>query len=591
MEKVKKIGFAALAFVCACGFSAFAQETAEEGTEPITPPPPLIADLEKSKTAPEPETPGTKLLLTPLTSSGLWTMGGSIQTQPAIGELEIAKNPGDGTVKARPQPNSVYYGTPPKSAASIISLGTQGNDIDRFFSTTSFSETGYSGAFGYFGFDKDSLSVGVSRKFTGGAVTSLYYNGNIIEDIFAYISNNSLTNGQVGLGASDGVDGTDYSFMGDLKDRNNINSRTNVGLLFGVGGFGLSIGYSQKLFGLVRKSDAEPEEVGNATNDGVISNAQEALLDNALVPHLEVGFRAGGSKMVFKTTVGFQIDIHQHRELSRGEKITLPGYFSTGTGTYTRDENVTAKLAADYLEPALTLRLEADFPSDNRSRLALGLEVGGRLKMFSNLDDKAETISGIFWSEDRDTGGYLNSVTEAPFDMEILLRPSVRYITRLGERFKIGLSGGFGVGMKFGETTTKTYQWADRTAFMTSDDPYNDTTLSNTITTIPNLDLALYPNLGVGFSIDIVANVFTLNGGIGAVQTLYTIRTGTTEIDIGGAKEKKPLFEQSWGKPLAQFALGATFSFKENFSLDAMFSTNGTAFDDANFAVQFKASF
>jgi hypothetical protein len=177
-------------------------------------------------------------------------------------------------------------------------LGTQGNDIDCFFSTTAFKETSYSSAFGYFGFDKNSLSVGVSRKFIGGAVTSLYYNGNIIEDIFAYISNNSLTNGQVSLGASDGDGGSNYDFIGDLKDRNNINSRTNVGLLFGVGGFGLSIGYSQKLFGLVRNSDAQPQPGLVDPTNGEISNMQEALLDNALVPHIELGFR-GGSKVVF----------------------------------------------------------------------------------------------------------------------------------------------------------------------------------------------------------------------------------------------------------------------------------------------------
>jgi hypothetical protein len=607
MVNLKKIVF--FAGIFAFGLLAFAQDAEDAEAEEAagTPPPPISVT---SETPSFDESKLSKLLLTPLNSSDIWTMGDSIQAKTDMDRLEIAKNPAaatgvdkDGKPKERPVPNSVYFGVPPKSTSSIISLGTNGNDVDRFFSTTAFSETSYNGAFGFFGFDNNSLSAGVSRKFNTGAVASLYYNGNIVEDIFAYIANNSLTNGAVSLEAQDGITGTDYDFMGDLKDRNNINSRNNVGILFGAGGFGISIGYSQKLFGLVRKSDAQPQRVGS-TASAAISNMQEAMLDNALVPQLELGFRAEGKKAVFKTSLAFQVDIHQHRELSKGQIITLANYYPpAGTQSYTVSSNVTDKLSADYIEPAVTFKFETDFPSDNRSQLALGLEVGGGLKMYSNLDDKAEAVNGIFWSEDTGAGvtsAYYNSVTEKPLDLEVRARPSVRYITRIGKRFKVGLNGGFGVGFKFGETTTKTYGWTNKGDFMTDSDPYNDGNLVDLSTsgynpvvkTLPALDLALYPNLGVGFAIDIVPNVFTLNGGVGAVQTLYRIRTGEIEIDDGtGTKVKTPLFEQNWGKPLAQLALGAAFNFKSNFSLDAMFSTNGTSLDNANFAVQVKASF
>jgi hypothetical protein len=531
-------------------------------------------------------------------------MGGSLEGKIDLNKLEIAKNPGtpsgvddEGNPKERPRADSVYFGVPPKSTSSIISLGTNGNDVDRFYSTTAFGETGYSNAFGYFGFDNNSLSAGVSRKFSNGAVTSLYYNGNIVEDMFAYIANNSLTNGAVSLGAEENITGVNYNFLGDLKDRNNINSRSNVGILFGSGGFGISVGYSQKLFGLVQKSDAQPQRVGS-TDDAVISNTQEALLDNALVPQLELGFRSDLGKAVVKTTLAFQVDIHQHRELSRGGKITLDDYFNSGS-TYTVSENVTEKLSADYIEPAITFRLETDFPSDNRSRLSLALEAAGGLKMYSNLDDKAKKVGGVYWSEDKGADGFFNSVTEKPFDLEVRARPSVRYLTRVGRRLRVGLNGGFGVGFKFGESSTKTYEWTDKETFMASDDPYNDGNLADpssgynpVVKTLPALDLALYPHLGIGFAVDIVENVFTLNGGVGAAQTLYRIRTGEIEVDDGtGSAVKTPLFEQSWGKPLAQLALGAVFTFKKNFALDAMFSTNGTSLDNANFAVQFKASF
>jgi hypothetical protein len=489
--------------------------------------------------------------------------------------------------------DSVYFGVPPKAASSVVNFGITGSDIDRFMSATSFQDTSYIGRFGYFGFDRDSLSAGVSGKFARNMTASLYYNGNIVEDVFAYISNNSLTNGKVGLGAQDGISGTDYDFVGDLKDRNNINSRSNINLMFGAGIFGINVGYSQKLFGLVKKSTAEPQRK-DLTDDAVIENMQEALLDNALVPNVEFGLRFDTARAVVKTALGFQVDIHQHREMAKGETIELPDYFGGQTGTYTVTAEQTRKLSADYLEPAVTFRIEGEFPAD-RSRLGIALETAGRLKLYSNMDDKGGKVDGIFWSQDIYNGAYINSVTTSNLDLEVLGRPSVRYATMLSDRFTAGLSGGFGVGLKFGSYTTKNYAWTSKADFMLNDDPYDDAYLSTdvdlpgTVETIPSLDMALYPNLGAGFSFNVVPGTFVLNGGVGAVQTLYRIRTGevTTETPIGSVTT--PLLEQSWGKPLAQLALGAMFRFKQNFTLDALFSSNGTRFDNANFVIQFSA--
>jgi hypothetical protein len=173
------------------------------------------------------------------------------------------------------------------------------------------------------------------------------------------------------------------------------------------------------------------------------------------------------------------------------------------------------------------------------------------------------------------------------------MRPSVRFVTSIGDFLKIGLSGGFGIGMKFGATTIKTYTWeGGKDAYMASANPYGNAFLTETQKNTPTSDVALYPNLGIGFSLNIVQGIFALNGGIGATQTLYRIRTSEVETTKKGEKTQKvPTLEQSWGKPLAQLALGATFNFMKNFSLDALFSTNGTSFDNANFVVQFSARF
>jgi hypothetical protein len=533
-------------------------------------------------------------LLVPLNSALIWSMDGDEGRNSAdFDSLKIAKNPGDTSVSSeeRPVSQGVYFGVPPKSASSVITLGVIGNDVDRFLSATAFQDVSYVSNFGYFAFDRDSFSVGVSGRFGNGMAAGLHYNGNIIEDIFAYISNNSLTNGKVGLGASDDGTSASYDFMGDLKDRNNINSRSNINLLFGFGNLGFVLGYSQKLFGLVKRSSPEPQPVKDNLQDAIVYNTLEAVLDNALAPHLEIGYAADTNLLTFRIALGFQLDIHQHRELSRGQTIMLPDYFTVSSGTYAVTDS-TEKLMADYFEPAFALRLETDFLSDSFSQLGIAFETGVKTKLYSNFDDRGDTVNGVFWSQNTSFAApYTNSVTKYTLDMEVLLRPSLRYVmSLLNRRLKIGLSGGFGIGMNFGARATETNTWTQgKTSYLQDDPADGDPTV---IATLPGSDLGLYPNLGIGLMFAIIPDRFSINAGIGATQTLYRIKTGEIEMTSpAGITTKTPLLEQSWGKPLAQFAVGATFNFLKACSLDALFSSNGTSFDNANFVLQFHATF
>jgi hypothetical protein len=97
--------------------------------------------------------------------------------------------------------------------------------------------------------------------------------------------------------------------------------------------------------------------------------------------------------------------------------------------------------------------------------------------------------------------------------------------------------------------------------------------------------------LGIGLIFQLTPE-FSLNAGIGAVQNLYSLKTGLTETELpDGSSEKTPIMVQSWGKPLAQMALGGTFTFKKNFTLDAMLSSNGTSLDNTSFMLLFSAHF
>jgi hypothetical protein len=581
----KLVAAAVLALAAGAGFAQEGDNGAENVPRVFASP-----DSVLPATASQEQFKPLKLLLSPLHSSSIWNLrdsGGADNSELAARETPFAQNPVEGGLRL---PGGVYFGVPAKSALSTISLGVFGDNIDRFLSVTSFNDADYKTSFVFFGFDKNSLSAGVSRRFQGGTMAGLYYNGNIIEDLLSYVTNNAPNNGSAGMNASDSFDDIDYDFFGSVKGRNFIDSRSNINLMFGAGVFGLDVGYSQKLFGRAEQSSAKRDDPGSYP--AVIYDTQNAILDNALAPHIDAGLRLDLGNVIFKTVLGFQIDIHQRRELNKGTKYTLQNS-TTYSEHFIRD-----KLSADYIEPAFTLRFELDFPNDSRSYLGFGLETAGSARIYSNRDDKGGVVAGIFWSEDTQTGQtpgvYQNSITFRPFDAELYLRPSVRYITAITRGLHIGLSGGFGMGFRFGQSETRSWRWSDKSAYDASLAPYSSAIpeFQETVTEIPSTDIALYPNLGVGFIYEIVPDAFALNGGVGAAQELYRLRTGEVETYTQGAGATiMPLFKQSWGKPLAQFALGAVFSFKKNYKLHTMFSSNGTSFDDASFILQFSAQF
>jgi hypothetical protein len=576
---------AVLAFVAGADF-------AQEGNNGVENAPRVFESPGSTVTAPasQEQYKPLKFLLAPLHSSSIWSLrnvGDADNSELAVRETPFAKKPTEGGFSL---PGSVYFGVPAKSALSTISLGVFGDNIDRFLSVTSFNDTDYKTSFGFFGFDKNSLSAGVSRRFQGGMMAGLYYNGNIVEDLLSYVTNNASSSGSVGMNASDSFTDIDYGFFGNIPGRNFIDSRSNINLMFGAGVFGIDAGYSQKLFGRAEQSSAKRDDPHNYP--AYIYDTQNAILDNALVPHIDMGFHFDFNNVVFKTALGFQVDIHQRRELNKGTKYKL-----IDSSNYTRNF-VTDKLAADYIEPAFTVRFELDFLNDNRSYLGFSFESAGSARIYSNMDDKGEFIAGIFWSEDTQTGTtpdiYENSITFRALNAELYLRPSVRYITAITSSLRIGLCGGFGMGFRFGQSETQSWQWNDKNEYAASPAPYSRSiaAFQGTVTEIPNTDIALYPNLGVGFTYEIVPGTFALNGGVGAAQELYRLRTGEVETYTqSGGTRIMPLFEQAWGKPLAQFALGAAFSFKKNYKLHTMFSSNGTSFDDASFILQFSAQF
>ena len=439
----------------------------------------------------------------------------------------------------------------------------------------------------------NSLSIGVSRRFLG-AITSLYYSGNIIEDMFGYIQNNPGL-GQVSIEAIEGLSGSDYELLGELNGKNNIDSRTTVNALFGVGSFGINLGYSQHLTGHVSADAGNP--FPGSGQDGTINTGKNALLDNSIAPSLEIGLTFGGQKVIVRTTLAATLDIHSYRDFKQGSMVNLSNYFLPGStsGTYTITDNVTEKELADYYEPAGLFRAEFEFPTDERSRAALAIEGGYRYRLYSNADDKGNTINGKYYS--RKTGlqgerGFKYTTTEIS-DWGIIGRPSIRYISAVTNRLRVGLNGGVGLNMDFGKETSREYHYLNFLDYQDDDNPIYD----NITTRLTDLSLAVNPLLGIGMVFEIVPGRFKVNAGAGAEQTLYRFSVGTETTNIGGNEVETPLFTQEWGKPEAQLGLGATFMFgrpeisESRYTLDAMFSSNGMDLSKSNFVVQFSARF
>jgi hypothetical protein len=489
---------------------------------------------------------------------------------------------------------SFMLGVPAASTSSRITIGVLGTDVDNFVSASSFQDVSYEKTFGEIGFDDRALSIGVSRKFLG-AVTSIYYNGNIIDDMFAIIANNENSGKRLELSSLNDLKGADFDLKDGLDElgTGTVLSKTNIQLLLGIGIVGIKLGYNQDLSGGVTDTTGSIGKAADNENDAIFKlEGTDANLDNALAPSVEFGFHfiVGKKKdVIMRMNVGAQVDIHSYREFYKGSTMRVANYYSDPDPSNWEDsieEDVVTKTVGDYIQPIGVLRFEWEFPTDEKSRIAIGIETGFKMKFYSNLNDKGKLVKGKYTSTKTGplgVNGYTYAVTESPFDINIIGRPSVRYITSIG-RLSLGIHGAVDLtgDLLLGENT-KTYDFESYQAYTDAKTKSAMDAALISETTKTRVDLAVKPLLGIGVSYAITTG-FLLNAGVGAEQTLYKftpIGVDTTDgVDVS-------IGNQTWGAPTALLSLGATFKFKETAALDAMFSANGIDLGKAKFVVQF----
>jgi hypothetical protein len=506
-------------------------------------------------------------------------------------ESDVVEPPVGQPPAAPVQPSPLLPGVPPTSISSSLSFGTIGTDVDKFLSTTGFQDIGYQKGFGYLGLDNTGLSAGISGVF-GRAVTSLYYNGNIIEDLFMIIANNPNAGGG-GISSYEGINGTDFTYKNfEETGPGDLDSRSNVALLFGIGNIGIKAGYSQTLNGFVKDITSAPyreTENGVTTANGLIDSGKTAALSSSMAPYIEAGLRFGTDRM-FRLILSFSYGINTEREFSKGEQLNITNYFDPAApGPYelTRNDSVIRKSYADYTQPTVALRFEAEYPISSNSRISMGIETGGSTKLYNNTDDTGKTLDGnTFQSVVKGpdgADGYEYSISKIE-NFTFMGKPSVRYIHQFTNRLLFGLSGSIGLNMVFGNSTTKTYSYATFSDYIVDPNSMIGSTVSKDDI---DTDLTASSSVGIGMSFAVLPEQFIVNLGVSADQDLYQVRSGTNTLEIlGNVPTKSPILEQTWGKPTAKIALGSTLMLKKNLALDAMFSTNGTSLDGSNFVLQ-----
>jgi hypothetical protein len=234
------------------------------------------------------------------------------------------------------------------------------------------------------------------------------------------------------------------------------------------------------------------------------------------------------------------------------------------------------------------VRAEFEFPTDAKSRLALGIEGGWKTKIYSNFDDKGKAVKGAYHSVSINNGmnGFDYDVSKIT-DMAFAISPSVRYITAMSNRLTVGLSGTMAFEYGLYKEVRAFYHADDIGEYQSGDEE-----ILRTVTKNVPLNLSINPTLGIGLCYAIVPDQFLINAGAGGRQKLYSLSVGTAKTQaVGKAGIDDPVSDEEWGKPEAQLSLGATFMFKKGFALDALFSANGISLEKANFVVQFSASY
>jgi hypothetical protein len=457
----------------------------------------------------------------------------------------------------------------PESSLSKATGGTLTGDADAFMSTVDWSSIeGMESTFILGGVDEYGLALGFAKKL-GKVYLGASYSGDLIDELYRRVTNKEIDN----LWKTDVKDDANDTFTSSLYRDDGVpagaaTSNNDVNIIFGVGVFGLRLGFAEWIQSVENYSDAPYWEF------------QESL-ETVLKPNLELGFNIQAGKVTIKPALWGALEIHQFKSKTGDLNPDAGSSTNPQVSWVIRDDQI------NFTELSGGLSLGFDIALSDTSSISFGLEGEGALRLYKDPDDPDGILSSLE-SGNATTGGYplfplrtgssggylikggtytpagspglpLGTKVSIPLDLQISGAPSFGFTGDISERVTLGLNiainGGFGL--------------------LTVED--DDGVDVNSITTTV---LGAAPDLALGASFHLIPDHFSLHAGIGV--ELFSFSYATSEAEFSGVTVPKKT-TTSFGMPHVRFGGGLTVNLTEAVALDAMAFSSGLDFDSTKF--------
>jgi hypothetical protein len=441
---------------------------------------------------------------------------------------------------ALPKTQDLHF---PVSSVNRASAGTISGDADAFMSAANWpSIENMNSFFVLAGVDEYGLALGFAKKL-GKAYFGASYSGDLIDEIYRRVTNRetgSLIAGMSVRKTNDAVIGRPGLYTQDgSPPAGEKESSNDVNLIFGIGIFGLRLGFSE----YIRSVDYV-----------LTDNAWEGQdsLETSLKPNLELGFNIPAGRLTIKPALWGAFDIR--------------GFEAFGGFSYYDYNNTAFKYYAywnrfNFMEPSGGLTLDVKAAISDTASVDFGLEWGGAFRLYPDASDpdslvflKEESASAFsspidfpFGVNAAGFGGFIEGTI--PLDIRSSGALKFGFTSDISEHFtlagKFRLLGAFNKGKL--------------------DVKLRGTTVS--AETMRNISGA--PDLALGASVHLIPGRFSLHGGIG-VQ-LFSYSYSTLKVDSAPSAETVTTFDL----PSVRLGGGLTLNLTEAAALDIMAFSSG----------------
>jgi hypothetical protein len=453
-----------------------------------------------------------------------------------------------------------------QSGTSRSTIGTIGSDIDQFFSVTDFGAMkNMESNYGFAGIDENGLNIGYARKFKQ-VFLGLSYGGTLIDELFRRITNQDVNNIQkVDSVEIDNAAGTKTSTEYRILDAQSqtisgrASSVNNINIMFGVGIFGLKVGFSDYLEGIHDSNSITGiDGLGNKTITDIIT----ASYDSNIKPSIEMGLNFKIGQVAVKPSIRAGVDIRQYstsitsKESTINPITTLPDQI-----LYTSEE-----ILRDYMEPFAGVSLGFDFSRSSSTVAVLMFEYDGYYRLYSNNDltGIVKTISSSVIGGGPPAFSSIITTTSDIFDFRNRAAPVFIFNSNLSDQFTLGVKAN--VEFEYN--------------MLNVSEVINDSAVSFTQDKNGVL-FSVTPEIDIGASFSLIPDHFAVHAGLGL--ELFSYSENTTIILSSGVD--KTVTDQSLSMPVTKMAAGLTFNFTKTTALDILAVSSGLGIDTTKFTL------